>query len=209
MVDIATASMPHTDHCGITLLRGSSRPRTIAATDELPRDVDDLQYRLGEGPCLDASTRDTFALVEDLGSDERWRRFGPRCRDQTGVHSMLSVRLMLSGDDQAAMNFYAKHVGAFEDMDVAVASLFAPFVSIAVEGMLHKQDAENLRAALQSSRQIGTAVGIVMAQRLVTSEDAFAELREASSRLNRKLNDIAAEVERTGEIPGHAGRKGA
>lgn len=40
-----------------------------------------------------------------------------------------------------------------------------------------------------------------MARQLVTSEQASAQLVSASRRLNRKLRDIASEVERTGSLP--------
>lgn len=61
--------------------------------------------------------------------------------------------------------------------------------------------ADNLEVALKSSRQIGTAMGILMARRLVTSEQAFELLNRASQHLNRKLRDIAEEVELTGTLP--------
>lgn len=40
-----------------------------------------------------------------------------------------------------------------------------------------------------------------MARRLVTSQEAFDLLRATSQDLNRKLREVAAEVEQTGELP--------
>lgn len=62
----------------------------------------------------------------------------------------------------------------------------------------------NLEVALSTSRLIGQAVGIVMAQRKISEDEAFGLLREASQRLRRKVRDIAAEVVLTGEIPSEA-----
>jgi AmiR/NasT family two-component response regulator len=45
------------------------------------------------------------------------------------------------------------------------------------------------------------AIGILMARQLVTHEEAFAQLVTVSQHLNRKLRDIAAEVEETGAVP--------
>lgn len=59
----------------------------------------------------------------------------------------------------------------------------------------------NLETALQSSRQIGAAVGIVMALRRVSQDDAFALLSKASQNTKRKLRDIAADVRLTGALP--------
>ena len=55
--------------------------------------------------------------------------------------------------------------------------------------------------ALTSSRQISTAVGIIMTTHRVQSEQAFELLRRASMDLNVKLRDVAEEVTLTGELP--------
>jgi signal transduction histidine kinase/DNA-binding response OmpR family regulator/PAS domain-containing protein len=61
--------------------------------------------------------------------------------------------------------------------------------------------AANLERALSSNRQIGTAMGILMARLKLTDEQAFDMLRKVSQNKHRKLRDIAEEVAMTGEIP--------
>jgi len=200
-VQVAAEALPHGHHCGITLLRPRQRPRTIAYTDEVSPAVDSLQYQLDQGPCLDAAEADAVVQVEDLAGDDRWPDFAPRCVEQVGIRSMLSIRLPIGGDDRAGMNFYARTPSAFNDMDLRVGSILATFAALAVMGDLHQQDVANLRAALQSNRQIGTAVGILMATEKVTEDKAFALLRGASNDLNRKLADIAGHVNLTGALP--------
>lgn len=56
----------------------------------------------------------------------------------------------------------------------------------------------NLESALDSNREIGMAMGIVMARSGCTRDDAFDRLRRASQDGNRKLRDIAADVVLTG-----------
>jgi ANTAR domain len=51
------------------------------------------------------------------------------------------------------------------------------------------------------SREIGTAMGVLMARNQMTQEEAFEALRGASQHLNRKLRDVAAEVVDTGVLP--------
>ncbi len=209
VVRFATRSIPNTEHCGLTLLRPGHAPRTMTTTGELPQRVDELQYAVHEGPCLDASETDMVAITGDLDKDERWPVFGPRCAQETGVQSMLSVRLVLAADDQAAINFYSQGRDAFTELDIGIASIFAPYAALAVEQALREQDAANFHDALSSSRQIGTAIGIIMARKLVTSDEAFDILRQASQDLNRKLRDIAAEVQETGAVPTTASKGAA
>ena len=197
----AAQAIPHAHHCGLTLLRPNRSPITLASSDELPATVDALQHSLDEGPCLDAAIEPAALLCDDLRADARWPRFGPRCAATTGVRSMLSLRLPVGGEDFAAINFYSVEVGAFTKADVSVASVIVPLAALAVETYLREHDHENLTQALKSSRHISTAVGILMATHHLSSEDAFALLRQASMDLNRKLAAVADEVNLTGELP--------
>lgn len=201
VVELAALAIPHAHHCGLTLLRPGHQPSTIAASDDLPQEVDELQYRLDEGPCLDAATGPALLQSDDISHDQRWPRFGPRCTQATGVRSMLSLRLPVSGDDFAGINYYSTEVAAFTEVDVLVASVIVPLAALAVEAHLRQYDYQNLKNALASSRHISTAVGIVMATRRVSGEEAFALIRKASMDLNRKVHDVADVVNHTGELP--------
>lgn len=205
VVSLASAAVPHAHHCGITLLHRDGAPESVVVSDDLPARVDALQYTLLEGPCLDASEGDDLVVCDDLESDDRWPAFGPACASSIGVHSMLSVRVLLVGTDRAALNFYSTTPSAFDDLDAGVASIFAPFAAMAVNQVVREREVNNLGAALGNSRQIGTAIGVLMARYKVTSERAFELLSEASQHLNRKLRDVAADVELTGELPAVAG----
>ena len=59
----------------------------------------------------------------------------------------------------------------------------------------------NLEIALDSSRTIGMAIGIVMERRKLTADDAFEHLQTISKRANRKVRDIAADIVFTGIVP--------
>ena len=61
-----------------------------------------------------------------------------------------------------------------------------------------RETIENLHVALNTCRQIGIAMGILMATTKVTEDDAFAILVKVSQRAGRKLRDIAAVVAETG-----------
>ncbi|MDR6863660.1 ANTAR domain-containing protein [Phycicoccus sp. 3266] len=208
VVRFVAKAVPDSEACSVTFLRPGRRPTTVASSSQLPTEVDRIQYDTGEGPCLDAATGDAATLVQDLGADERWPDFAPRCVADTGVRSILALRLPIGGDDEAALNLYSHKAGAFAAADLATASVFAPFAALAVQSAVHQQDVSNLEAALTSSRQVGTAIGILMARDLVSSDEAFERLRRASQELNRKLRDIAAEVALTGDLPSRGDQDG-
>ena len=70
------------------------------------------------------------------------------------------------------------------------------------EGVSQVEVNENLRRALESSRRIGAAIGIVMCHQLVTEEAAFEMLRTMSQNNNIKVRDIADRIVETGVVPG-------
>lgn len=199
VVEQALAVIESAEHAGITLVRGEGFT-TVAASDPLPERVDAAQYELAEGPCVDASTRDTVFLGEDLTRDERWPRFAPRAR-ALGVRSMLAVPLFRHDERRGALNLYASTAGTFDEQDEAVAVIFASQASLALDRAQEHESTRHLEQALDSSRAISTAVGILMASRGLTEEQAMLLLRHASQRMNRKVADLARTVTWTGELP--------
>ena len=68
------------------------------------------------------------------------------------------------------------------------------------DGLLSAEHAAHLEHALRSSRRIGAAIGIVMAHRHLSEEQAFKALCRASQDANRKLTVVTDEVVRTGDV---------
>ena len=66
--------------------------------------------------------------------------------------------------------------------------------------MLNQEHVAELQAALVSSRTIGAAIGILMANRQVGQEDALTILKETSQRTNTKLRDLAETLVANAEV---------
>ncbi|MDP5181767.1 hypothetical protein QOZ88_03885 [Blastococcus sp. BMG 814] len=73
----AVGAVPGAHECGITYVIGRTRVEPRAATSDLPREVDRLQDRVGEGPCLDAVFEEETVRVDDVAGDRRWPEFAP------------------------------------------------------------------------------------------------------------------------------------
>ncbi|GAB3060747.1 hypothetical protein GCM10027053_23660 [Intrasporangium mesophilum] len=86
------------------------------------------------------------------------------------------------------------HLEERADLDVEL------IAELRAEGILSREQTSHLEEALRSSRKIGAAMGILMASRRVSEDEAFDILRKASQNTNRKLRVIAEEVARTGDI---------
>lgn len=210
IVEQAARAIPRAAAAGLTLIEGSERPKSLAATDALVEQVDAIQYDTGQGPCLEAIAENDIATSNDLAADRRWPDFCARAVAETPVRSMFGVRIFLGGDDRGALNFYATETNAFSELDRGVGAIFSTLASLALQHALEKHKTDNLLTALESSRQIGMAMGILMSSKLLTAEEAFDQLRRASQHLHRRVRDVAEEVTHTGALPsvpdhGHTG----
>jgi transcriptional regulator with GAF, ATPase, and Fis domain len=189
------------DHAAISVIHRRGAIETVGATDDVPHQVDAIQYEVDQGPCVNAITEHEIFLIDDLTTDERWPPFSHRAAEQTGVRSMLSFRLFLEADTYGALNLYSRRVKAFDEHACAVGTVLAAHAAIAMKGAREHDRAEHLEHALASNREIGMAVGVLMARGGRTKEQAFAVLQRASQHLNRKLHDVAAEIVETGQLP--------
>jgi hypothetical protein len=139
-------------------------------------------------------------VIDDLMTDPRWPEFGVRAAEETGVRSMMSFQPALSTTTLGALNLYSRKPEAFDERTHAIGAILAAYAAVAVNAAQQQHKAEQLDHALASSRQIGIAMGILMAYRRCTEDEAFLALRNASDRLHVKLRDVAARVVETGEL---------
>jgi GAF domain-containing protein len=198
IVDAALRTVPGTEHAGITILR-RGRFQTMAPSSELPRRVDAIQYELSSGPCVDAILQQRIFRTGDLSQDPRWPEFGSRAAREEHVFSMLGFRLYLEEDDTiGGLNLYSTQRDAFDSTAELTGGIIATHAAIALTGARHRDQAEHLRLALESNRQIGVAMGVLMSRQHVTRQQAFDLLRIASQHTHRKLADIAMDVSETG-----------
>jgi GAF domain len=148
--------------CGVTL-QPDGRVRTVAASDDLAMQVDEIRYETGQGPCLDSLATGSVNHVVDLGAEARWPMFCTAAL-RHGVRSCLSTPLVVRGETLGALNLYATVVDAFDAGARAQAQLFAGHaagaVAVALRLAREAQVSSDLRAALASRAMIDQAVGV-------------------------------------------------
>jgi len=201
LLDAVIEHLEGADSASITELRHGGCFVTLAASDQAARDADALQYELRSGPCVDAIVEGCIFTPIDLGKDSRWPDFGTKAAATFGFHSMLSLRLLtdLPGSSYG-LNVYGRRPQAFDRKAVLFGLLVGTYASSVVFSSASRRTILNLEMALESNRQIGIAVGIIMATYRLTPERSFEMLRVASMNHNRKLRDIAESVVLTGTL---------
>jgi GAF domain-containing protein len=191
---LARETIPGVDAATITTIDRGRPPKTAAATDDSVRALDELQYRLGDGPCITA-IREQSAQHLVVTVDARWPEFS-RAAAKMGITEVMSAPLIDREAVKGSLNLYTQ--SSYGDEVEGVVSSFAVQLGIAVaNAALYVERvlvAEQLEQALASRAVIEQAKGILMGAQRCDSDTAFRMLVRASQTQNRKLRDIAAEI---------------
>ena len=193
VAEFAVRAIPGADGAGV-IMYNDGTSSTVAASAPFVRDVDDIQYGLGEGPCISAAAQGRTIRAGSLGGDKQWPRFGPRV-GRLGLHSALSLPLLVADEVIGAINVYAYSKTAFDEHAAKIGEQYACSAAVAVHNARVLADARRLtselQAALTTRAVIDQAVGIIISRSGGTATEAFAALRTISQNEHTKLAVVA------------------
>jgi GAF domain-containing protein len=197
----AVRAIPGADGAGVTLLRVDrieNMVEALAASAPFVAEIDDIQYvTLKEGPCITAALERRTVRSGSLGGEKMWPRFGPRV-SRLGIHSALSLPLLLPGQVVGAINVYAHGKDVFDEHAAELGELFAKPAAVAVHNAQILAQARRLAAQLQAALStrpvIDQAIGLLRGRTGRSAEDAFSQLQEISRSEHRKLAEVAQRI---------------
>jgi GAF domain-containing protein len=193
----ATEIIDGCDLAGISIVHATGI-ETVSSSDESLKRIDDLQFSLGQGPCLDALQEHETVHSPDLSNDERWPEWGPHIAQEIGVGSNVSYRLFTNRHSLGALNLYSRETHAFSTDGIYHGLALAAHVAVALAA---SEKEEHLERAVINRTVIGQAEGILMERFSIDAEQAFNVLRRVSQDRNVKLSLIAEELVRTRRTP--------
>jgi GAF domain-containing protein len=196
IADLARETVAGAVEVSVTMLDGG-RPVTSVFTGELAAYLDERQYEVGFGPCIEAALTGATIAIPDT-SDSAVHPDFARTAFRHGVTHVVSVGLPVEKHCIGALNVYGAGGGAFDDEAVELVTAFAGYAAFAAANAnIHASTttlARNLERALDSRAVIDQAKGVLMARYGVSAGAAFDLLSEQSQRSNRKLREIAEEL---------------
>jgi hypothetical protein len=195
---------------------GTDGPAAVLAASGGPaRQMEDLQFVLGEGPCVDASRSGWPVLVPDLIMDasQRWPAFTPGAT-AAGVHAAFTFPLQVGAIAIGGLALYRTTPGGLSDSEFSQALAFA---DAAVAVLLHAQDRAGSVAdadaegdgrhgppvtvagidvlrAVDRRAVVHQATGMISVQLEVTLAVALSRLRAHAYAIGRPMLDVAADV---------------
>ena len=184
---------------GVMLMSGDMPRGSVCSSNEVSALIEELQYTLGEGPCVDAHHQNRPVLEPDLAAPDvpRWVGFtGPAV--DAGARAVFGFPMQVGAIRLGALNFYRDRTGPLSDDQHADALVTAGVAARAVLAMQAGAPPGALASELEARSDfhfvVHQAAGIVSAQLDVSVTEALIRLRAHAFANDRLLADIAQDV---------------
>jgi GAF domain-containing protein len=193
------AEVTEMNGAGIMLMSGDIPQGSLCTTDEVSALIEESQFALGEGPCVDAYHHDRPVLEPNLANPEtpRWLAFTAPVV-AAGVRAIFGFPLHMGQVRLGALNLYRDQPGPLTDEQHADALAMAEIVTRAVLVMQSNAPSGQLAAELAKGADfeyvVHQASGMVAAQLDVSVAQALIRLRGYAFGNDRPLREVAKDV---------------
>ena len=195
----AAAGVLQMTGAGIMLMSGDVPAGSLCSTNDLSALIEDLQYTLGEGPCVDAYAENRPVLEPDLADPlvPRWLAFTPAAL-AGGVRAIFGFPLQLGAVRLGALNFYRDRPGLLSAGQHADSLVLAGVVTRTVLAMQAKAPLGALGAEIEAGADLRAVVhqaaGMVAAQLGVSVGEALIRLRAYAFARDLPISEVADDV---------------
>ncbi len=181
---------------------GAEGGSTVGTSHQVAAALDEVQYRAGRGPCLQAARTGRMLVVDDTAGDRRWPQLATAAA-AAGLRGVISTPFPRPAS--AGLNLYLQSAvvpdgGLRERAERFARHAVVPVANAHLYARVAEQ-AEHLQTALGSRAVIDQAKGILMERFRLTAAQAFDALARVSNETNTKLRDVAVRLVDTGEFP--------
>ena len=198
---------------GIMLMSGDVARGSVCSTNQVSATIEQLQYDLGEGPCVDAYHLDRPVLEPDLAdpATSRWPAFtGPAL--EAGARAVFGFPLQVGAVRLGALNLYSDRPGPLDDEQHADALVMADVAAQTLLALQANAPPGGLAAELEAGADfqyvVHQASGMVSAQLKVSVGQALVRLRAYAFGNGRPLTEVARDVvERRLHFDEHSGEQ--
>jgi len=184
---------------GVMLMSGDVPQGSLCATNEVSQLIEELQYTLGEGPCVDAYLQDRVVAEPDLADPvtRRWIAFAPPALE-AGVRAVFGFPLRVGTVRLGAIDLYRDRSGPLSDDQHAdalvMADVTARWVLEAQAGASPGAVAGELEIGSDFHFAVHNAAGMVSVQAGISVTEALIRLRAFAFSQDRLLADVAQDV---------------
>ncbi len=192
------------DAAAISLVFDGAASGTLGSSGEHARTYDELQFTLGEGPCLDSVALRAPVLVADLAEleESRWPIYGPAMLSHQ-IRGVFAMPVLVAGEYVGALDLFRVKPGQLDGNHLIGAVAAAELAGIPLLDLL----GDDLQAAANdpdsdawaelnalSRAEVSQATGMLVAQLDVEPAEALLRLRAHAYATGQSATDIARDI---------------
>ena len=194
----AVTALP-TAGAGVSIITSDGGRGVAAASSPQSEDLEELQFTLGEGPCMDAFSSRQPVLEPALGQGPgaRWPVYSVAARDR-GIQAVFAFPLQIGASRLGALDLYREEPGQLSREATTQALGFA---EVAVAALLDGQEGapdgatpRGIDDALGYRAELYQAQGMVGVQLGIGLDEAMARLRAHAFAHDVRLGQVARDV---------------
>ncbi len=182
------------DGGGVSMLSSHGVPVPVHSTDPVSATIEDLQFTLGEGPCIDAASHGSPVLVGDLsdpgeGVLARWPTFMTEAR-RVGVRAVFAFPIRTGAISLGTLDLYRREPGPLNTEQLGLGLRTVDAIGSWLLG------AEPPESVVEKAypMKVHQAAGMVMAQLDTSIEDALVRLRATAYAEGIAVAELASQV---------------
>ncbi len=192
------------DAAAISLVFDGANSGTLGSSGAPARMYDELQFTLGEGPCLDSVAGRIPILVVDLADpgEARWPAYGPAMLSHQ-IRGVTAIPIVVAGEFVGALDLFRAQPGPLPGDDLVGAVAAAELAGIPLLDLLNA----DLEAAVAdpnsdawaelhtlSRAEVSQATGMLVAQLEIEPAEALVRLRAHAYATGRTATDVARDI---------------
>ncbi len=195
------------DGAAVSVLTMTTARRTLFASDATAMLLEELQFTLNEGICMQAAAGGRPVMVPDLREPvaaARWPAFGAALAERASVGALFAVPLQYGVANLGVLDLYRRSPGAlpsaqWQDVQVAVDAAAAMLLALHTDPDGHAAAAGEPEPGwpdvdLVGRAEVHQATGMVLAQMGISAQDALARMRAHAFVTGRLLIDVADDI---------------
>jgi hypothetical protein len=196
---VVCAEITRMSGAGIMLMTRGRPQGSVCTTNEVSALIEELQFTLGEGPCVDAYRAQHPVSEPDLAAPAsvRWVSFAPPAVE-AGALAVFGFPVAAGTVPLGALNLYRDRPGELTVDQHADALILADVAGRAIIGMQAHAEPGDLGADLELGTNfrlvVHQAAGMVAVQLGAPVDDALVRLRAYAFSHNRLVADVARDV---------------
>ena len=190
---------------GLSVMSADGALAMATASDPGTARIEELQFTLGEGPCIDAVAASRPVLVAELDHAvmRRWPEYGPAAYE-AGIRAVFAFPLQVGAARLGVLDVFRTLPGGLSRTELGAAfTVVARAVAALLDGQeratIHSETdsethSEGLDEAFEHRVVVFQAQGMVMVQLGSSLAEALVRMRAYAYAHDRRLGEVAADI---------------